>query len=162
MLPPILSTNFIKRGSKIAYPEDSGSGSPWLWTHSYNHWLGTHLLVSPWLGTRSSTNNKGVIKFHIAIHEVLEKPSRHFTFLKIAQVFSNPTPITQSSINLQQNRINFENYVRQYGIIFLASALLYIKNKRPAQQTKPNHIRNLRRKLLKALNMNNWELLKRL
>ena len=34
--------------------------------------------------------------------------------------------------------------LRQYGIIFLASAFWNIKNKRLAQQTKPKHIRNLR------------------
>ena len=35
--------------------------------------------------------------------------------------------------------------LRQCGIIFLASAFWNIKNKRPAQQTKPKHIRNLRK-----------------
>ena len=36
--------------------------------------------------------------------------------------------------------------LRQCGIIFLASASWDIKNKRPAQQTKSKHIRNLRKK----------------
>ena len=36
--------------------------------------------------------------------------------------------------------------LRQYGsIIFLGSTFWNIKNKRPAQQTKPKHIRNLRK-----------------
>ena len=34
--------------------------------------------------------------------------------------------------------------LRHYNIIFLASAFCNIKNKRPAQQAKPKHIRNLR------------------
>ena len=33
--------------------------------------------------------------------------------------------------------------LRQCGIIFLASAFSNVKNRRPAQQTKPKHIRNL-------------------
>ena len=36
--------------------------------------------------------------------------------------------------------------LRQCGIIFLASAFWNIKNKRPVQQTKPKHIRNLRKR----------------
>ena len=36
--------------------------------------------------------------------------------------------------------------LRQCGIIFLASAFWNIKNKKPAQQTKPKHIRNLRKR----------------
>ena len=36
--------------------------------------------------------------------------------------------------------------IRQYGIIFLASAFWNIKNKRQAQQTKPKYIRNLRKR----------------
>ena len=36
--------------------------------------------------------------------------------------------------------------LRQYGIIFLASAVWNIKNKIPAQQTKPGHNRNLRKR----------------
>ena len=35
--------------------------------------------------------------------------------------------------------------LRQCGIIFLASAFWNIKNKRPAQQAKSKHIRNLRK-----------------
>ena len=36
--------------------------------------------------------------------------------------------------------------LRQCGVIFLASAFWNIKNKRPAQQMKPKHIRNLRKR----------------
>ena len=36
--------------------------------------------------------------------------------------------------------------LRQCGIIFLGSAFWNIKSKRPAQQTKPKHIKNLRKR----------------
>ena len=41
---------------------------------------------------------------------------------------------------------NLFTKISQYGIIFLASAFWNIKNKIPAQQTKPKHIRNLRKR----------------
>ena len=85
-LPLILSTNLIKRKSKIAYLQDT------IWDHL--DWEPAVHSVHALIGR--------VFRFYMPIRKVLEQPQKHFTSLKL-QVFSNPTPIIQSSIN-QQNK----------------------------------------------------------
>ena len=81
-LPLILSTNLIKRKSKIAYLQDT------IWDHLDQEPTvhSVHALIGRVFG------------FYMPIRKVL----KHFASLKL-QVFSNPTPIIQSSIN-QQNK----------------------------------------------------------
>ena len=80
---------------------------------SYNHQLGAHLVGFPLLGTRSSTNNKVGESCNALQHpQSLATNLETFHFPETVQVLSNPTPITQSNINLQQKRTKLRHLTR--------------------------------------------------
>ena len=79
-------------------------GFPLLGIRSYSHWLGTRWWEYPWLGTSSSTNNWRSLKILYTHPQSLGITLETFHFPENVSVFSNPTRINQSSINLQQNK----------------------------------------------------------
>ena len=86
MLPLILNTNFHKAGIE--------------------NWLRVEPAAweSPILGTCSRTNNGTSLKILYTHPQSLGTTLETFHFPETVRVFSNSTPITQSSINLQKNK----------------------------------------------------------
>ena len=91
MSPLILNTNFIKRETKIGYPQGSNSGPPlWLYAVIIVDWEPAQ--ESPRSCKCSSTNNEASLEFYIPIHKVLEQPCWHFTSLKLHKCSQIPHP----------------------------------------------------------------------
>ena len=88
LCPLILNTNLIKCESKIAYPQDS------TWDHL--DWQITVITTTLCLTANVESFIYPFINLGITL--------KTFHLPETVQVFSNPTPITQSSINLQYNK----------------------------------------------------------
>ena len=84
-----------------------------IWTRTPPDWEPADW-ESPWLGTRSSTNNGGVTKFYTPIHKVLEKPWKHFTSLKLCKCsqIPHPSPRVASTSNRTETNHHWLKYLQ--------------------------------------------------
>ena len=85
----LLNTNMIKQESKISHSQESNWGSP--------DWQ--RKVTTTTLSSAITEKSHNILNTHL---QSLGTTLETFHFPETVQIFSNPTPITKSRINLQQ------------------------------------------------------------
>ena len=111
MTPLILNTNFIKRESKIGYPQVSNWNPPdWEPTYSHNDYTLFNLQCDVW----------GVLNFYyISTFEVLEQSQRNSTSLKLCKCSQNPHPASRVASNSNKTNQHLVNHLQTLHIHYI-------------------------------------------